>query len=142
MSHYHHLTISERESIWESVIKGKPLRQIAREIGRSVSTISRELKRNGHAQSYRPSDAQETYKKRRQRCKRHRILEGGELRDTVAKLITKEQWSPEQIAMRLALEHGRAVISYATIYRRDPFERFLVPFFRYKKRNHFYIMLE
>ena len=92
MSHYHHLTISERESIWESVIKGKPLRQIAREIGRSVSTISRELKRNGHAQSYRPSDAQATYKKRRQHCKRHRILESGELRDTVAKLITKEQW--------------------------------------------------
>ena len=47
MSHYQHLTISERESIWENKLAGKSLREIARQTGRSVSTISRELKRNG-----------------------------------------------------------------------------------------------
>ena len=45
MSHYQHLTISERESIWENKLAGKSLREIARQTGRSVSTISRELKR-------------------------------------------------------------------------------------------------
>ena len=117
MSHYHHLTISERESIWESVIKGKTVRQIARETGRSASTISREIKRNRCAQSYRPSEAQEAYQKRRQRCKRRLILEQGDLRNTVVRLISSEQWSPEQIAKRLELEHGAPVVSYSTIYR-------------------------
>lgn len=54
MSHYQHLTISERESIWENKLAGKSLREIARQSGRSVSTISRELKRNGTSQKYRP----------------------------------------------------------------------------------------
>lgn len=117
MSHYHHLTISERESIWESVLIGKSLRQIAGELGRSVSTISRELKRNKTSQGYRPSAAQKAYTCRRFRCRRHLMLAKGELRDTVVRLITKEQWSPEQISNRLAMEQGIPVVSYSTIYR-------------------------
>ena len=117
MSHYHHLSITERESIWESKLKGKSLREIARELGRSVSTISRELNRNRIRRGYRPSVAQEAYAQRRLRCRRHLILGKGELRDTVARLISAEQWSPEQISNRLALEHGEPVVSYATIYR-------------------------
>lgn len=117
MSHYHHLSISERESIWKSVITGKSLRQIALELGRNVSTISRELKRNRPGQEYRPSVAQDAYNQRRCHCRRHLMLAKGSLRDTVVKLITKEQWSPEQIANRLALEHGVRVVSYSTIYR-------------------------
>ena len=117
MSHYHHLTISERESIWECVIKGKTVRQIARETGRSASTISREIKRNRCAQSYRPSAAQEAYPKRRQSSKRRLILAEGELRNTVVRLISSEQWSPEQISKHLELEHGAPVVSYTTIYR-------------------------
>ena len=117
MSHYHHLSISERESIWESVLKGKSLRQIASELGRNVSTISREIRRNRQAHGYRPSEAQDSYAHRRLRCRRRLILAGGELRDIVAGLITGEQWSPEQIANRLALEWGRPMVSYATIYR-------------------------
>ena len=70
MSHYQHLTISERESIWENKLAGKSLREIARQTGRSVSTISRELKRNGTSQKYRPSEAQKKYERRRKRCRR------------------------------------------------------------------------
>jgi len=117
MSHYHHLSISERESIWESLLKGKSLRQIAAELKRNVSTISREIKRNCSGQGYRPSQAQESYAHRRLRCRQRLMLAEGELRDTVAKLIAEEQWSPEQIAHRLALERGGPVVSYATIYR-------------------------
>ena len=117
MSHYQHLSITERESIWESVLRGKSFRQIADELGRSVSTISREMKRNQGQCGYRPSEAQKSYTHRRLRCRRPLILAEGELRDTVARLIAGEQWSPEQIANRLALERGKPVISYATIYR-------------------------
>lgn len=117
MSHYHHLSISERESIWESFIKGKSLREIASALGRNVSTISRELKRNKYKKIYRPSEAEKKYRNRRRRCKRKRILVQGELKEKVVSLISDEQWSPEQIASRIELENGRKLVSYTTIYR-------------------------
>lgn len=117
MSHYQHLTISERESIWENKLAGKSLREIARQTGRSVSTISRELKRNGTSQKYRPSEAQKKYERRRKCCRRKRLLQEGELKDLVVRLLTQQQWSPEQIAQRIELERGKKLVSYATIYR-------------------------
>ena len=117
MSHYQHLTISERESIWENKLAGKSLREIARQTGRSVSTISRELKRNGTSQKYRPSEAQKKYERRRKRCRRKKLLQEGELKDLVVRLLTQQQWSPEQIAQRIELERGKKLVSYATIYR-------------------------
>ena len=115
MSHYQHLSIKERESIWENRIRGKNIREIARELGRSPSTVSRELKRNQSRQGYRPSAAQEQYRMRRSHSRRHRILCPGSLRDTVVRLLTQQQWSPEQIAERLAFERGERQVSYSTI---------------------------
>ncbi len=108
MSHYQHLTISERESIWENKLAGKSLREIAKQTGRSVSTISRELKRNGTSQKYRPSEAQKKYERRRKRCRRKKLLQEGELKDLVVRLLTQQQWSPEQIAQRIELEREEA----------------------------------
>ena len=96
MSHYQHLSIEERESIWENRIKGKNIREIAKHLGRSPSTVSRELKRNQSPQGYRPSAAQEQYQMRRSRSRRRRLLGPGPLRDTVVRLLTQQQWSPEQ----------------------------------------------
>ena len=117
MSHYHHLSITERECIWENRIKGKSLREIARCIGRNVSTVSRELSRNKGSENYRPSKAQKNYKRRRKRCRRSYVLNGEPLRDTVVRLLTEEQWSPEQISNRLLEEKGFPLVSYSTIYR-------------------------
>ena len=117
MSHYQHLTISERESIWENKLAGKSMREIARQIGRSVSTISRELKRNGMRQGYRPSEAQKKYERRRKHCRRKKLLKEGELKDLVVRLLTEQQWSPEEISQRIKLERGEKLVSYATIYR-------------------------
>ncbi len=116
MSHYHHLTIRERENLWENKIKGKTLSEIARIMGRSVATVSRELKRNGNKHGYRPSEAQDKYKKRRRKCRRTLLLKEGPLKKTVSTLLTEQQWSPEQISHRLAME-GKVTISYNTIYR-------------------------
>ena len=117
MIHYQHLSIEERESIWEKQIKGESVRRIAAELGRSASTISRELKRNQCKQGYRPSDAQKQYHHRREQCRRRRLLAPGSLRDTVVHLLTQQQWSPEQISERMAMEHGKRIVSYSTIYR-------------------------
>lgn len=117
MSHYHHLSIEERESIWEIRLRGKTIREIAKILGRSASTISRELARNRAKDGYRPSKAQENYQKRRRRCRRRYLLDDENLRKVVAALITEEQWSPEEIANRMREEKGETPVSYATIYR-------------------------
>lgn len=49
MSHYHHLSISEREKILILRTEGKSFRSIAAQIGRNVSTVSREITRNSQS---------------------------------------------------------------------------------------------
>ena len=118
MSHYHHLSMSEREKILILYTGKKSLHAISKAIGRSVSTVSRELKRNkGQNQAYSAIEAQEKYQKRRQRCKRTRLLDNTRLKDIVARLFLEHQWSPEQIANRLVYEKSAFRISYPTIYR-------------------------
>ena len=46
MKRYKRIRIEEREEIMKSLAEGKSLREIAREINRNVSSISREIKRN------------------------------------------------------------------------------------------------
>lgn len=82
-----------------------------------MSTVSRELKRNRFARSYRPSKAQEKYQKRRKHCRRHKILGQADIKEKVVTLLTGQQWSPEQISKRMELECGGPVVSYSTIYR-------------------------
>ncbi len=118
MSHYHHLSILEREKLLIMRTEGKSIRTIAKEIGRSASTISREIKRNRLSdQSYSAIAAQNEYSKRRKKCRRHKLLSNVALRETVARLFLKQQWSPEQISNRLRYENSEFKISYSTIYR-------------------------
>lgn len=46
MSCYHHLCMEERESLMLFFEQGKSIRQIANDLKRAPSTISRELRRN------------------------------------------------------------------------------------------------
>ena len=118
MSHYQHLSISEREKILVLRTEGKSLRSIATELVRCVSTVSREIKRNGLSdQSYSAVEAQKQYIHRRKKCRRHKLLSNSSLKETVMRLFLEEQWSPEQIASRLAYENNAVRLSYATIYR-------------------------
>jgi transposase, IS30 family len=121
MSGYSHLTRKERDQFANLRSEGLGCNAIARRLGRSASTISRELRRNAcESGSYRPHLADGAYMLRRQRPS---ILE------TEAKLAAyvtdrlSEGWSPEQIAGRLrrGLERGlRGLCTeaiYAWIYR-------------------------
>jgi len=118
MSHYKHLSIEERESMYLLHGMGKGVRFIAAQLQRSPSTISRELRR-GHDKkhSYRPSTAQARYRKRRENSGRKRILSDELKRERVRDFIANKHWSPEQIENRLRLENSSFHISYATIYR-------------------------
>lgn len=118
MSHYRHLSIEERESLLLSIGEGKTLREIAKILRRSPSTLSRELKRNCEKKrDYSPEKATKNYHKRRKKCCRQRILKNTAAKALVQHLFLERQWSPEQIANRLKLEHNEIQVSYATIYR-------------------------
>ena len=114
MGRYSHLTIGERERIMVLRGRGLGVRAIARELGRSPSTVSRELGRNG-GKGYSASSAQAAYGARRAACVRPKRLADPELAALVQARIL-EGWSPEQVSGRLGLERG-AVVGTATIYR-------------------------
>ena len=114
MSCYKHLTIKEREKIYEMLILGAKIREIARELERSASTISRELKRNPGR--YSPSEAQQAYEKRRKKSVRKHVLSDADLNSQVRFFLGKMYWSPEQISHRLRKESKKSV-STSTIYR-------------------------
>ena len=134
MSCYHHFNIEERELLYGLLQKGLSLRAIAKELSRSPSSISRELKRNGKCLPYQ---AQNNYMRRRKNCGRKCLLSDHKLEAEVRFFLGHLFWSPEQIAHRFRLE-GSHTISTSTIYRaldkgllRDTLRYYLR--FKYKK---------
>lgn len=118
MSHYHHLSICERERILVLHTQGQSLRTIAKETGRSISTISREMARNRDSKwGYSAAGAEKKYLERRKKCTRHKLLSNADLHGIVKRLFLERQWSPEQIANRLEHENSAFTISYSSIYR-------------------------
>lgn len=117
MSHYKHLTIVEREKLDHFRAEGKSMTCIARLMGRSKSTISRELRRNASNGKYVPHRAHTQYCKRRVACRPVKRLSDRALFEFVSDKFLHHQWSPEEIAGRLRQERGETVVSYATIYR-------------------------
>lgn len=117
MSHYKHLSINEREMILVLTTEKKSLHTIAKVIGRSVSTVSRELMRNSTKKGYSAVEANRQYQTRRKKCRRAKLLENAKLKCIVMHLFLDQQWSPEQIANRLAYESNTFRLSYTTIYR-------------------------
>lgn len=121
MCHHTHLTLEEREDIMCLRREGASMSFIAKKLGRATSTISREIARNICAKGcphayYRASTAQRRYEQRRLRSRKDKLLDDKELFALVARCFLEDQWSPEQIEGRLALEEGHR-ISDSTIYR-------------------------
>lgn len=122
MGHHRHLTLQEREDIMVMRRANKGVTEIAEAIGRDKSTVSRELRRNACAAStphpyYRASTAQARYEQRRKACVRPRVLDDPDTFELVSSKLFEDQWSPEQIEGRIALELGSSPVSDTTIYR-------------------------
>ena len=118
MSHYHHLSIEEREKILIFSREQKSIRRMASLLGRSASTISREIKRNASKKAdYSAVLADRKYHRRRKHCKRDRLLDVPRRKDLVRSLFLDQQWSPEEISNRLKLENNPLQVSCTTIYR-------------------------
>jgi IS30 family transposase len=113
------LTSAEREEISRGLAANQSFHAIARTVGRSPSTVSREVNRNGGRRCYRASEADRATWRRAERPKPCRLASAPALCALVAAKLQRE-WSPEQIAGWLHREYpGDASmhISPETIYR-------------------------
>jgi IS30 family transposase len=113
------LTLAEREEISRSVAAGQSIRSVARRLGRSPSTISREIMRNGGQECYRASLADHAAWDRGRRPKTCRLAENRTLAHIVAGKL-QLLWSPEQIAgwLKHTYPDDEAFqVSHETIYR-------------------------
>lgn len=117
MSRYSHFTTKERESLLVYVREGKKNAEIARLMGRSPSTISRELRRNAESrETYSAIEAEKAYHERRKHCVRKQKLVDPAYCAKITELL-ECYWSPEQIANRLRKEGNSIYVSTCTIYR-------------------------
>ena len=112
--HYTHFSENERRTLYKMRRRNYSLREIARCLERDVSTLRRELHRNGGVRGYRPRQAQRMSEARQQSRPRHRVLI--EELKKVARVYLQMHWSPEQIAGRLRLRYDIRV-SHVTLYR-------------------------
>ena len=129
--HYSHLSAEERGAIMVGKAHGESARQLARLLGRSASTISRELARNGHREpTERPrmgrptlgydarragARARRLARKARRRRKLHR---DGALWSLVCQLLAR-RWSPQEVSRTLRRQHPDEPakhVSHETIY--------------------------
>jgi len=136
------LSLSEREEISRGLANGKSMRSIATCLNRSVSTISREIERNGGSLNYRAVEADSAAWNRAKRPKPCKLTSNGGLRRLVAKKL-EEYWSPQQISGWLKREYpGKEQywVSHETIYKslfiqaRGVFKKELLKHLRTKPR--------
>ena len=100
------LSLLERQRIAALHERGHGVREIARRIRRSPSTVSRELRRNlrPHDRDYDGNLAHARARQRARRLRRNRLSRDAELRQVVQDKLELE-WSPEQIAVHLRAAH-------------------------------------
>lgn len=111
---YRHLTLEQRYQIAALYRAGFSQKDIAHEIGRHPSTISRELRRNGQGPRYIGSVAHGHAQQRRHVASARAHLSEVVRLELIARL--QEKHSPEQISGRLALFQAGPV-SHTTVYR-------------------------
>jgi IS30 family transposase len=115
----HRLSVTERHKIWLGLEAGRSFRSIARELGRAVSTVSREVNKNGGRDGYQPHKAQEQAYELARRPKRCRLEQNSELWTEVETGL-RRLWSPQQISNRLIRDFPddeNMRVSHETIYK-------------------------
>lgn len=118
---YKQLSFEDRVKLDLMRKDGKSMRAIASALGRSASTISRELARNAQATKqypagYEPQRAEHRAQRRRRWDARFKLSRDPELRAYVRERL-EAGFSPEIIAGELRVRHGGCVVSHEAIYR-------------------------
>lgn len=114
---YSHLTLDERVFLQVLLENKESLRRIASLMGRSPSTISREIRRNSGRNGYHALPA---YKKARKRRRKGviRVLVPGSPAFQYVEEKLQLFWSPETICGRWGMDHPEeSTLHYSTIYR-------------------------
>jgi transposase, IS30 family len=112
------LSYEDREQIAYGLARRQSLAAIARRLGRSTSTISREVKANGGRRIYRPFSAHNRAYRATRRPKVAK-LDYAPLAEVVSAWL-EAWWSPEEIAQRLPIEYAHDPmmrVSHETIYQ-------------------------
>jgi IS30 family transposase len=112
------LSLSEREEISRGLAAGESLRVIAGRLGRSPSTVSREVGVNGGRRRYRACRAERDALRRMRRPKPAKLAQCHRLRAVVESKL-ELRWSPEQISGWLVLafpDDAEMRVSHETIY--------------------------
>ena len=114
---YKHFTIEEREKIQELLWQKTSIRAIAKVLGRSPASVSRELRKNygPERNTYAPRTAHKRALENRTHRGRTERLKSDWIRTYVIKHI-RRKWSPEQVSNRLKEDYG-LLISHETIYQ-------------------------
>ena len=113
------LSLQEREEISRGLAAGDSIRAIAEALGRSPSTVCREVNVNGGRKKYRALVSDRAACRRALRPKRAKLAECRRLRRVVERKL-EARWSPEQISAWLASEYPDSPemqVSHETIYQ-------------------------
>ncbi len=112
-------TLAEREEISRAMVAGHSIRSVAARLGRTPSSISREINRNGGRGWYRAIGADQAAWDRARRPKTCKLAENRRLANIVAVKL-QGLWAPQQIAgwlKRTYPEDENYHVSHETIYR-------------------------
>ena len=112
------LSLAEREEISRGVAAGESMRSVARRLGRSPSTVSREISTNGGIGRYRAVVADRAALRRARRPKLAKLATQSELCALVESKL-ELRWSPEQISGWLSEtypDRPEMWVSHETIY--------------------------
>jgi IS30 family transposase len=113
------VSLVEREAVSRGLAAGRSIRWIAGDLGRSPSTVSREVSRHGGRSRYRACQADKCAWDSALRPKPCALGVNRRLRDIVASKLHLD-WSPEQISAWLRLQYPDDPglhVSHETIYR-------------------------
>jgi len=120
MRHYQRMSLEEREEVSRLLSMDRSFREIGRQLERSPSTISREIRRcSWQAMDYRAVRANRQAQKRssRRRKYKRKLGQSPELFQYVCEKL-RQFWSPEQIAQELKrrYDNPHMHVSAETVY--------------------------
>jgi IS30 family transposase len=116
---YSHFSREEREEIAIGLERSESIRGIAKKLGRSPSSVSREVQRNSppvNKVQYRGNRAHRRAEDRSRHSHAKERLANPLVKASVEYHLIHDGWTPESIAGRLSLDFPRLTTNYESIY--------------------------